>query len=335
MRNAIFALLVFVAFSANAAKRKASPPTVKPLTLPSQSDANEAFTRSNHARAITLYTALLASKTLSQDQRANIYVNRGFSNIALNRSENAIADLKEALQLNPNDIEAANALSVVQGSAQSSFPAEKTAATAAQTPAWGPLVKLPGHFWMMSITKPIAYVRYEWVRVGISMMYAGKDVAGNRIEGQYFLDPATSTVRGNTTYRGKVALGELSVGENQFTETGKDSKGALRQISQLQIDGTFNVINQRYKRKEWQSASIATLSQISAQMVDALGWPSEPPVKQSLWKGIGQSLKAGAIAGFHDGMRDGVHDVVQDRVRRVGGVRRSCRTISGDVVPCP
>ena len=320
MRGFAAILLFVVATNAYAAGQRRVPSV-------NFTAANEAFVQGDYARAVALYTALLARKGLSSSDKETIYLNRGYSYLNLQRPSEATADLHQALILHPKDEEAAAGLSSINNHAAGA----PDAADADSATAWGPLARLPGKYWVEATVKPVLYLRFEWARVGISMLFAGKDLNGNRIEGQYFLDPATRTLRATTAYRGKTKVTDLSAVATEVTETGDKRQ---RQVMQLDRDGTFNILDQKPNGKIWKTMSISTFTPTSSQVIASLGWPDQEPERHSFLKEIGASLKGGALEGFHDGMRDGVHDAVQDRVRRITGTRM-CSDVSGQAVACP
>ncbi len=201
-------------------------------------------------------------------------------------------------------------------------------------PVWGPLTTLPGRVWLMTTTRPVLFMRFEWARVGISMVFTGKDLAGNHIEGQYFLDPITNTVRVSTVYQGKAALTDLTIAPAQVTEIGKGPKGPQRVISQLHSDGAFTVTSQRPKGKEWETVSVATFAPASDELIASLDWPADAPARPSFLKSLGEAIKGGALEGLREGTREGLRDAAQDRIRRATGTKPTCRDASGTAVPC-
>lgn len=314
----------------------ASSPTVAPAV--DGAAANEAFIRGDYARAVELYTSILSNGSLKKEDREGSLVNRGYAYIKIGRAQEAVADLRQALTLDPNDCQASSALFQIQnGKMGAASPQMAANGTAPAGVGWGPLARLPGRYWIVSTVKPIMYVRYEWAKVGISIIYAGHDALGNCIEGQYFLDPVTNAIRSNSTYRKRQTVASVEVAPDSYTETGKGGSGPEKQITALQSDGTFTIATQKPKGKDWQTISVATFMPASEEIIRSLGWPTDAPERPSFWKGIGDSLKAGAIEGLHDGTRDGIHDAVQDRVRKVTHTTQPvmCQTVYGTLVPCP
>src|SRR4051794_8565817 len=107
MRTLLLVLVVLLSSEAHSAKRKYVPariPAVAPA--PDKRAANEAFVNGDYERAIALYTAILTSPRLPSADREAVYVNRGYASLRLNRFEQASADLRQALALDPACAEA-------------------------------------------------------------------------------------------------------------------------------------------------------------------------------------------------------------------------------------
>jgi hypothetical protein len=334
MKTRLLILLLLVSANAHAAKRGTTPSPGQPAqAAPDRRAAHEAFVSGDYQRAVLLYTALLASPRLPPADRETIYLNRGYSNLRLNRLDQAAADLRQATALNPTGTEAATGLHALQNRRGNAAPASPAPSGIAL--GWGPLARLPGRHWIVSTTKPVSYMRYEWGRVGVSMVFAGKDWAGNRIEGQYFIDPATNVLRVSSSYRGKTNVVAVDLSSTEFTASAPGKRKGQRQVAQLQADGTFNILTQKPKDNGWETLSVATLVPATEQMVAALAWPDEPPPKQpSLMSSVLNSMKEGALEGLREGASAGIRDAVQFRVRQVTGTPM-CQNVVGEIVKCP
>lgn len=333
MKTHLMMLLLLFSADADAAKRRTSSVRVQPVqTAPDKRAANEAFVNGDYQRSALLYTTLLASPRLLLADRETIYLNRGYSYLRLNRVAEAVSDLRQALALNPTGVEAAAALHALQNrSTSAAAPSPPPSAVV----GWGPLTRLPGRHWIVSTTKPVSYMRYEWGRVGVSMVFAGKDSAGNRLEGRYFIDPASNAIRVSSTFRDKTNVAAVDLSSAEFATWTPGRKKGQRQVAQLQPDGTFNIVTQKPKGKTWETISIATLVPATEQIVTALAWPDEPPPKRpSLVNGVLKSMKEGALEGLREGARAGVQDAVRYRVRQITGTPM-CQNVSGEVVKCP
>jgi hypothetical protein len=320
-------LLVFLALApVTHARHSVRPAVVSPAAPPSQAAANDALIRGDYPQAVALFSSLLAYPRFSTEDKAGLYVSRGFANLRLNRRTEAIADLRQAVALNPADEDASNALYALQNSPSSSL----TPATA----GWGPIARLPGRSWLLTKGKPTLTLRYAWKRVGVSMMFAGKDASGNPLEGQYFIDPMKNAIRASYLHKGKTYVSDLEIAPQAFTEIGTGPKAAQREITELQGDGSFNIVTQKMKGKAWQTVSTAVLVPTSDQMIASLGWPDAPVKTESFLHGILRSMKEGAIAGASEGTKQGITDATSYRVRQVTGTPQ-CRDPGGNPVKCP
>jgi tetratricopeptide (TPR) repeat protein len=334
MKAQLLVVLILVSGHAEAAKRGKPPARTQPAQpVIDKRAADEAFVSGNYDRAVSLYTPLLSSPRLTAGDRETIYLNRGYSNLRLNRLGEAAKDLRQAIALNPTSAEAAAGLHALQnrGSAQAS----PSPASPEVSIGWGPLARLPGKFWIVSTTKPLSHLRYDWDRIGVSMNFAGTDLEGNRIEGRYFIDPASNGLRVSLTHRGKAEAAAVHLSVTEFATLLPGKKKGGRQIAQLQSDGTFNILTQKLRDDSWHTLSVATLMPAAEQAIAALGWPDQPPPKRpSLVNSVLNSLKEGALEGFRDGMRDGVQDAVRHRTRQITGTPEMCQTVGGEVIRC-
>jgi hypothetical protein len=320
-------LFAFLALApATHARHQARPAAITAAAPPSQSAANDALVRGDYPQAVALFSSLLAYPRFSTDERAGLFVSRGFANLRLNRRTEATADLRQAVALNAADEDASNALYALQNSAPSTLPPA--------TAGWGPIARLPGRSWLLTKGKPALTLRYAWKRVGVSMMFAGKDASGNPLEGQYFIDPMKNAIRVSYLHKGKTFVSDLDVAPQAFTEVGTGPKAGQREITELQGDGSFNIVTQKMKGKAWQTVSTAVLVPTSDQMIASLGWPDAPVKTESFLHGILRSMKEGAIAGAAEGTKQGITDAVGYRVRQVTGTPQ-CRDPGGNLVKCP
>ncbi|MEA3061828.1 MAG: hypothetical protein QOJ94_1609 [Sphingomonadales bacterium] len=336
MKTPFLLLLLALSADAHATRRGSAPAHAQPAQLaPDKRPANEAFVSGDYQRAVLLYSALLASPRLTPADREAIYLNRGYSHLRLNLPSEAVADFRQAMALNPTGAEAATGLHALQNRSSNATPPSSSPTPSSVSVGWGPLARLAGRYWIVSTTKPVSYMRYEWGRVGVSMIFGGKDSVGNPLEGQYFIDPATNTIRVTSTYRGKTSVAAVDLSPTEFTTLAPDRKKGQRQVAQLQADGTFNIITQKPKGNGWETLSVATLVPATEQIVAALGWPDEPPPKRpSLMSSVLNSMKEGALEGLREGTSAGIHDAVRYRVRQITGTPE-CQNVSGEVVKCP
>jgi hypothetical protein len=144
-----------------------------------------------------------------------------------------------------------------------------------------------------------------------------------------------NVLRVSSTYRGKANESDLEVSPIRFIAAGQGKKGRERQIAELQMDGTFNIVTQKPKDKGWETASVARLAPTTAEMVAGLGWPDQPaPKGPSFMSRMLNSMKEGALAGFQQGISDGVQSSAQYRVQQITGTPQ-CRDVGGGLIECP
>jgi tetratricopeptide (TPR) repeat protein len=347
MRLIFVVPMLLLAAAPDCEARKRSPRQAAPAAVPAPlpvdtKTADRIFVGGDYERAVALYTDLLAHPRLPPAAKEAVHLNRGYSHLRLRRFDLAAADLRQAIALNPAGEEAAAALFAVQNrDLAAKAPEEPAAASPAITaPTWGPLARMPGLTWIASTTKPTSRLSYTWGRLGITMKFEGKDAAGYPIDGYYFIDPVRNVMSMSYTHRGKTTLSDIDVAAGQLTELPRKPKARERDVTALQSDGTFNLLKQKRKGKDWETVSVATLMPASAQMVAALDWPDAPDAvaapekKPSFLKSMLGAMKEGALAGFRDGMTQGTSDAAAYRVRQATGTK-ICRTVGGDIVKCP
>lgn len=301
--------------------------------------ANKAFGDEKYDQAIVLYTQILTSKKLSDGDRETALLNRGISYARTKRLVLAEADLRKALALKSDDIEARNALVFVHGAETALGSDAPPGATPVSDPLapWGSFAALPGRYWLESTTQANFYAEYEWTRPGVSMILKGRDRLGNAFQAMYFLDDRSGKIIGQSSYKGKTFASEVSVTGNDVLEVGRKDGKATRDTYKFFQDGSFTIIAEEYKKGEWHPITAAKLEPVSQDFINSLGWPAEAAKSESFLHGIGQSLKSGALAGLQQGTADGVHDVVQSRINSVAGTattQRYCRNPYGVMAIC-
>jgi hypothetical protein len=339
MHRALLAiLLIFLCSEADAAKPKKTarkaPIAVKEPAVAAVDPAvaHSAFVQGNYAQAVHLYSSILASPRLTPTARAQFLLNRGFAHIRMNRSAEALIDLRQAAALDPSDVEASNAVVVLQNKALA--PALLASGpTPATSPGWGLLGRLPGRNWVFSTKKATMHVRYEWEKIGISMIFGGKDSKGHRIEGRYFIDPGQNAIRATYAYKGKIVTSDIDVAIDRFVET-LPGKSNERETTAVRSDGALSVTTEKMKSKAWEVVSTQSMVPASEEMIASLSWPEVAEPKISFGKSLLSSLKEGAISGFRDGMTQGTADAAAYRVRQVTDTKQ-CKTLGGEVVKCP
>jgi hypothetical protein len=250
----------------------------------------------------------------------------------MNQPAEALIDLRQAAALDPTDPDASNAVFALQNKALASAPAASGPAAAASH-GWGLLGRLPGRTWIFSAKKASMHVRYEWAKIGISMLFGGKDSKGNRIEGHYFIDPGRNAIRATYAYKGKIVTSEIEVAPDRFVER-LPAKPSQRETTQVRSDGALAVTTEKMKSKSWDVVSTQSMLPASEEMIASLSWPEVAEPKVSFGKSVLSSLKEGALAGFRDGMTQGMTDATAYRVRQVTDTKQ-CRNIAGDLVKCP
>jgi hypothetical protein len=332
----LLVLALLLPWQANASKpggkRKAAPSRSEQVRqAPDPATGHAALVRGDYSQAIGLYSHLLSSSGLSPTQRQSIHVSRAYAFLGMNRKAEATTDLRRAVALNPADTDAADALVALE----TSGPSKDGAVTLnpSRPQGWGLLSRLPGKNWILTNKKASLYLRYEWSAVGIRMLFGGRDPRGNRIEGQYFVDPGTNMIRSTYTYRGRVISSSINVTADQFIESISGKPGE-REVTEAQADGTLKVLTEKLKGATWKEASVAAFVPASDQMVATLNWPEEATPKESFGRGLLKSLKEGALAGFKEGTANGLNDAVQYRVRQVTDTKQ-CENLSGEIVKCP
>jgi hypothetical protein len=262
--------------------------------------------------AIRLFTRAIKLGHLPPTDREAAYLDRGLAYMSEGQYRSAVADLRAALKLKPDDADAQSnlqvALSAQTKTAAPTGPAHKQSAQQQLLAAWGALGTLAGQYWLDSQKQPDFYVGYQWSNPGLTLVYSGIDRSGNSVVGQYQLDSPTGKITGLNVYKGKTAQVDVEVAEDGFAESGEENGVPLRETFQKISSSAFSVTTQAFKNGSWQNAAASTLVAVSPDVITALGWTPNAgkPQTPSFLSGLFDSMKQGALAGVTDGVHDGV-----------------------------
>jgi tetratricopeptide (TPR) repeat protein len=152
----------------------------------------EALNAGDFDKAIALFTRALNSGQLTGDDKEFAYLNRGKAYAAKHNYVKAVADLKQAVRINPADDDAKAALAEAQASR-----ATGSALPSRPSRGWGALASLAGrYFWMnTSGQKPNqSFVAYDWSVPQQILHFTIRSKDDVAAVGQYRLDPATGEI---------------------------------------------------------------------------------------------------------------------------------------------
>lgn len=282
------------------------------------SDANAAqaaFDKGDFRTAISLYTRAIQDKALGAEERASVLYSRGMARLKMGQRSLAASDFEATLKLVPGDPYATQELNQLRGRTAA---AATPRAPSVDFARWGPFATLAGHDWLGTSAQPILYLHFEWSVPNAVLVYSGQDARGKALTGQITVDSATGKLLEQGSAGGKTTITYYTVEPNRLTSEGKGTQ----QIISRDPAGYFQLVTQKRSGADWKTTQVIVLSPANPTFLASLGWPAPGSVQHvSFLKGLGQSLKAGALAGLHDGVQDGVHDAAQDKIRRVTGTK--------------
>jgi tetratricopeptide (TPR) repeat protein len=234
----------------------------------------DALNNGQYEQAIRLFTRALKSGELAGDDKEFAYLNRGKAYIGKHQYKLAIADLKAALALKPDDSDAQSALDEAQSAAPSGGSAHMAAESSSGT-GWGLLSEYAGrYFWYQIAGKDphLAIVRYEWSVPQQVLLYSVRSKSGTMAAGEYKLDPTTNRVveaeaTANATYYGTVSTTRDGTLEFFFVNTIPRKVSATRAP-----DGSYVNKAQNYVSGAWRDADTVTFVEVSEADAESLGY---------------------------------------------------------------
>ncbi|HEY2068520.1 MAG TPA: tetratricopeptide repeat protein [Rhizomicrobium sp.] len=234
----------------------------------------EALNNGNYDQAVKLFTHALKSGELKGDDKEFAYYNRGKAYLGEHEYKLAIADLKAALKLKPDDGDAQSALQDAQSEMASASPSAAASSSSRNAGAgepsaglgWGFLGDLADrYFWYQLPGKDphLAMVHYTWSSPQQVLNYQIRNKSRAIAAGEYRLDPATGKVLEAEAVPGGTIWGTVSASPYAVTEfffmNGKPS----RVIESRAPDGSYVEKSQTYVGGNWQDATSVTLVEAS------------------------------------------------------------------------
>jgi tetratricopeptide (TPR) repeat protein len=234
----------------------------------------EALNSGAYDQAIRLFTRALKSGELAGDDKEFAYFNRGKAYIGKGEFKLAVADLKAALKLKPDDSDAQAALDDAQSSADGGGGGTHVAAGPVGT-GWGFLGDLAGrYFWYEAPGKDphLAIVRYQWGTPQQTLNYVIRTKTDTAVAGQYKLDPATNKVVEAEATLNATVYGTVTASRNGLTEYLFNAGTPNRQTGTRQPDGSIAIKSQTYVNGAWQDGASVTLVEVPEADAESQGF---------------------------------------------------------------
>lgn len=224
--------------------------------------------------AIRLFTKALKSGQLKGDDQEFAYLNRGKAYIGKHDYAKAVADLKKAAKLKPDDSEAQDMLA----EAQSGLASHASGTNFLDHPrpgGWGSLAALAGrYFWYQEQGQDAhgAVIHFEWLTPQQVLHYIIRSKNRVLVSGIYKLDPATGELIGAEAMAAGVFYATVNSSPAGNTEYYFINNTPTRTIDSVPVDGAFTSRSQKYVNGVWQDLSTTRYTEVSLSEAQAAGF---------------------------------------------------------------
>jgi tetratricopeptide (TPR) repeat protein len=235
----------------------------------------KALDRGAYGEAVRLFTKALDAGDLAPDDREFAFFNRGKAYLAEGDRTRALADLRQAVRLKPDDAEAQDALH------QALAPATATSASSEKAhPSshdhWGVLRSMAGKYYWYEISggkSHVAYFHVEWTTPEQTIATSLQSKAGVAAVGEFQFDEGSGKLLGagvegsdNTVSYGIAEASATGLSDYTYFKT-----TPIHDVLALQPDGSIKEHEQKFQNGSWRDAGDVTLVETSADALQAAG----------------------------------------------------------------
>ncbi len=233
----------------------------------------EALNSGAYDKAIALFTRAIKSGQLAGDDKEFAYLNRGKAYLGKHAYARAVADLRMAVKISPDDADAKDAL-------QQALALQTSGGGAPGAPlhdaarGWGMLSALAGrYFWYQPQGKKPneQYIYYDWLTPQQVLRYTIWSKDKRVAVGEYQLDPSTGKLIEAEALTSGVYYGTASATSGGVTEYFFLNGTPLRQVASGS-GGTINQVTQRYQGGDWQTISTVQVVETNIAELTAAGF---------------------------------------------------------------
>ena len=215
----------------------------------------QALNRGDYDGAIRLFTQALRPGELSGDDREFAYLNRGNAYAAKGDYQHAVADLKEALRLKPDDADAQSSLQAAlakQAGSQQDAAAPPTSSNSGDP--WGLLAAMQGRYYWYQAQGQDPHKYYEklsWVIPQQTMSFVVQNKDDQPLVAELKLDEQT----------GEIIYVAIDSGEQEYGTVRTAGNGAatylyvndkpMKILVGTQRDGSISEVLQTFSNGRW------------------------------------------------------------------------------------
>jgi tetratricopeptide (TPR) repeat protein len=234
----------------------------------------DALNKGSYDEAVRLFTKALKSGQLKGDDQEFAYFNRGKAYVGKHDYAKAIADLKKAVKIKPDDTDAQDALTEAQSDL--STKAEGSGFSQhAHSGGWGSLAALAGrYFWYQERGQDArsAVAHYEWLIPQQALHFIIRSKDRVLASGIYKLDPATGKLIGAEAAGTGVYYATVNASIAGNIEYYFVNNTPTRSIDGVPVGGAFTSRAQKYANGTWQDFSTTQYTEVSLADAQAAGF---------------------------------------------------------------
>jgi len=238
----------------------------------------DALNRGAYDEAIRLFTRALQPGRLTPGDREFAFLNRGAAYTAKGDYVHAIADLKEAVRLKPDDDDAQNSLQAALAKQAGDTDEEAAAPPPGQAggsnDSWGLLSAMAGHYYWYQLAgkdPQEAYVRVAWVTPQTALSLSVNNKSDQLLICEYKIDAKTGEIIFAAVASDKAEYGTVSATKNGNLVYGYVNGAPTRDIIRPQADGSIRDTSQVYTNSTWKDAGSVVLVEATVDELTAQG----------------------------------------------------------------
>ncbi|MGD0143324.1 MAG: tetratricopeptide repeat protein [Rhizomicrobium sp.] len=235
-----------------------------------------ALNRGSYDEAIRLFTRALKSGELSPEDREFAYLNRGNAYLAKNDFKDAVADLRKAVELKPDDSDAQASLQAALSERHGTAAGGETrSAQSSPTGGWGFLPAMVGKYYWYQVSgenPQQMFVHVEWATPQQILRSTVHTKDRTIVVAETVLDNTTGKLLDISLTANSVEYGTSEASMDHDVEYYYLPSKPSKQIETLLSDGSIKIIAQTYNGNSWQEAQTVTLVEVSQDTLQAQGF---------------------------------------------------------------
>lgn len=240
-------------------------------------DGLAALNRGDYAEAVRLFTKALNAGDLNRDDRELAYLSRGRAYLAEGDRQDAVNDLRKAVSLNPDDVDAQDALN--QSIASGVSGSDTSSADQSGAP-WGLLANMAGHYYWYEVPgldPHTAYITYGWATQGQVLSAIIRNRTGVAGAVEFVLNDDGHRLLMAGLYTTGAVFGTAASLGDSVREWSYANNVPIADTLKRETDGSVSIVESRFANGSWQLQNgVVRLIETSKAEIVAQGFKKVP-----------------------------------------------------------